>query len=65
MKKKYYNCFSYNQMIYLRGKGVMPIAVKMHYKTSKSFWIFVMTEELDKFLVEWSKRTNNRKVRDD
>ncbi|MFP3357610.1 hypothetical protein R0K17_09560 [Planococcus sp. SIMBA_143] len=54
--KKYYECYSYNQMKFLSENGEHPIKVSIHNKTKRTFWIYkiIDNDNLSKLLKEWS-----------
>lgn len=55
MKKGNYNCFSYNQMIFLVKAGIEPIHEMKHKDTEKTFWVFKNTQVLGIMLRKWSE----------
>lgn len=61
-KIKVYNCGSQRLSHSIRTKlGMVPINVYKHEKTGRIINVFVMTDELSKFLTEWTKN-NPRKL---
>lgn len=60
MRKKYYECYSYNLMQFLLENGQMPFSVTVHNKTKKTIWLFNINEKLSSSLKEWTKRGKER-----
>lgn len=61
-KVKTYSCGSQRQSHEIRTKlGMVPVKVYKHEKTGRIINVFVMTNELSKFLTEWTKN-NPRKL---
>lgn len=56
--EQYFFCYSTNLLEFLRfDKGQRFICTAFHDKTMKRFWLFERTEELNQFLVEYTKRS--------
>lgn len=53
-ERKYYNCYSINQMKFLQFNGLQPYKKMKHDGTGKDFWIYVRNEKLNLLLNEWS-----------
>ena len=62
MAKKFYNCFSMNQMKYLLTHGQKPIHEKIHDGTGRTFWVFDKTNQLDALLKMWSNKGKINKL---
>lgn len=61
-KVKTYSCGSKRQSHEIRTRlGMVPIKVYKHEKTGRIINVFVMTNELSKFLTEWTEN-NPRKL---
>lgn len=42
--------------------GMVPIDVYQHNKTGRYINVFIMTDELSKFLIEWSNNNPKKKL---
>lgn len=58
---KPFDCYSFHLMRYLLENGQVPTAMKTHNTTGKTFWRYIMTDELSKLLKEWTERKKNLK----
>jgi hypothetical protein len=56
MNKIFYQCFSENQKRFLVSKGHRILLKAIHIDTKKIFWCFLICEELELHLKEWSKK---------
>jgi len=56
MNRKYYDCFSIDQMKYLRENGVEPTRARIHHESKNTIWVFIRNEKLDALLTKWSAR---------
>ena len=54
--KKTYECYSYYMMKYLLENKVVPIGVKVHRKTDKTFWQYEINDELSELLTAWTNK---------
>nr|DAT76356.1 MAG TPA: hypothetical protein [Caudoviricetes sp.] len=62
-KVKTYSCGSQRQSHEIRTKlGMVPIKVYQHSQTGKYINVFIMTDELSKFLTEWSNNNPRKKM---
>lgn len=58
--KDFYSCYSLKMMEELDRLGIEPMEHFVHLETKKHCQVYKMTEELSKFLTEWSiKKTQN------
>lgn len=57
---KYFSCYSPNLMEHLVDNGFIIIKEFVHFKTTKTCWVFERTNHLSEHLVEWTqnKKTN-------
>jgi len=60
MNRKYYDCFSIQQMIFLKSNKLTPERTAIHYKTKKTIWIFERNQELDRLLTEWTRNKHKQ-----
>lgn len=54
--KKYFYCYSYPLKEFLINKDFEIVVAGIHPKTSKKYWVFEGTEQLNNSLTEWKLR---------
>jgi hypothetical protein len=42
---------------------IVPVGVTMHSKSKKTFWVFLMNNELSDLLEKWTKNKNNMEMK--
>ena len=57
-EKLFYQCYSKNQKEFLVSKGCSILLTAKHIVTDKQFWCFMYNEELNKYLTEWTNKSN-------
>lgn len=58
MKKKFYNCYSTNMMVFFTENKVLPINMLFHDRTKKRIWIYELNHNFSKLLIQWSLNRN-------
>lgn len=53
---KYFYCYSYPLKEFLIANGQISIVAGIHPSTSKKYWVFHGTEQLNNLLTEWKSR---------
>lgn len=56
--KPLYICYSVPQMNFLTEKGLRYELVALNKNTGNTMWVYMRTNELDKYLSEWSLGNN-------
>lgn len=54
--KKLYMCYSLNLRDFLSSKGLRYELAALNVKNSNLFWVYMMSDELSKYLTEWTER---------
>lgn len=55
-KSKLFPCYSVPMRDYFSSVGIKYELVGLHPETKNMFWVYVKTPELDKAMLEWSKK---------
>ncbi|GIN58485.1 hypothetical protein J8TS2_28040 [Lederbergia ruris] len=58
MRKKIYECYSYNLMRFLMENGQVPFSVSIHKRSRKTMWTFEMNPKLSRLLNVWTNKEN-------
>lgn len=55
-KSKLFPCYSIPMRDYFSSVGIKYELVGLHPETKNMFWVYVKTPELDKAMLEWSRK---------
>lgn len=58
IKAKYYKCFSINLLRWLKTHEVQPISKGINKTTGRTYWVFLVDDELSDVLTKWTETKN-------
>lgn len=60
VKATFFSCYSINLLRFLKANGLVPMSKGVNKTTSRTFWVFVMTDELSNLLTIWSNSKKDK-----